>query len=70
MISVLGLFLLFSFSSFDRLLVGVDYAPFAGLERFKVTQEFLPVLMGSKSYREVGFPSLRSAWARSRLSGD
>ena len=50
-----GFIFLFSFSSFDRLLAGVDCAPFAGLERFKVTLELLPVLMGSKS-TEMGFP--------------
>lgn len=64
-----GFIFLFSFGSFDRILTGVDCAPFAGLERFKVTPELLPVLMGSES-TEIGFPSLRSAWAGSRLSGD
>ena len=40
MISVLDLFLLFSFSSLDKHLVSIDHAPFAGIERLKAHENF------------------------------
>lgn len=46
MIYVLDLSLLFSFNSLDKYLADVDHVSFAGLEKFKVTQELLPALVG------------------------
>lgn len=70
MISILDLFLLFSFSSINTHFMDVDHVPSAGLEKFKVMLRTPPCLGGLIVYREFGLPTLESAQAGSSLSGD
>ena len=47
------------------LLMGADHESLAGLERFKVTQELLPALVGSRSMESLGSPH----WSLHRQGG-